>query len=103
MLLELLAREGIGQITLRALHVSGATYVLLAILCHLSRTIRVGIQQRASCSSWLSGFQLIMLFFFAAFSGYCIPVSLMAYWALVVITNLVSSIPVIGSEILSSI
>jgi quinol-cytochrome oxidoreductase complex cytochrome b subunit len=42
-----------------------------------------------------------MLFFFVSFSGYTLPVSLMAFWALVVITNLASAIPSFGGEILS--
>lgn len=38
-----------------------------------------------------------------SFLGYVLPWSLMAYWALVVITNLVSVVPVIGSELLSQL
>ena len=38
-----------------------------------------------------------------AFMGYVLPWGLMSFWALTVITNLITVIPVIGADVLTSI
>jgi ubiquinol-cytochrome c reductase cytochrome b subunit len=100
-LLESISRESLSHAVLRACHVAGATVLILGIYLHIFRSVRVGVSGRSSQSNWWSGILLLLLYFAAAFVGYCLPWSLMAYWALVVITNLASSIPQVGQEFLA--
>lgn len=75
----------------------------LCALCARSSSLLVGSASRSTSSCWQTGLLLVFSYMGTAFLGYVLPWSLMAYWALVVITNLVSVVPVVGSELLSQL
>lgn len=48
---------------------------------------------------WLSGFFILLLVIGSAFLGYVLPWGQMSFWGATVITNLISTIPYVGSSI----
>jgi ubiquinol-cytochrome c reductase cytochrome b subunit len=51
-------------------------------------------------SVWYTGFIILLLMIATAFFGYVLPWGQMSYWAATVITSLLSTIPLIGNDLL---
>jgi len=79
----------------RVTHLNGASFFFLFLFLHISR----GLYYRSYhyIETWLLG---VGIFFFSmaiAFMGYVLPWGQIRFWGATVITNLISSIPKIGS------
>lgn len=82
---------------LRFIHINGASVFFVFIYLHLFR----GIFYRRSVHKkvWTRGILIIILLIAISFLGYVLPWGQISYWAVAVITNLFSIVPVIGDQL----
>lgn len=82
---------------LRTLHANGASFFFICIYLHIGRGIYYGSYKYMY--TWIVGVILLFLTIGTAFMGYVLPWGQISFWGATVITNLVSAIPYIGTEI----
>lgn len=82
---------------LRTLHANGASFFFICIYIHIGRGIYYGSYKYLY--TWIVGVILLFLTIGTAFIGYVLPWGQISFWGATVITNLVSAIPYIGTEI----
>ena len=82
---------------LRTLHANGASFFFICIYIHIGRGIYYGSYKYIY--TWIVGVILLFLTMGTAFIGYVLPWGQISFWGATVITNLVSAIPYIGTEI----
>ena len=82
---------------LRTLHANGASFFFICIYIHIGRGIYYGSYKYTY--TWIVGVILLFLTMGTAFIGYVLPWGQISFWGATVITNLVSAIPYIGTEI----
>lgn len=82
---------------IRFVHINGASVFFFFIYLHLFRGIFYmrGIHKKV----WARGVRILILLMAISFLGYVLPWGQISYWAVAVITNLMSVIPIIGEEI----
>ena len=84
-----------GSLT-RALHYWGAQLLVIAVTLHLARVVFTGAFGRPRRVNWLIGTGLLVLCLLWSFSGYTLRWDESALWALLVGTNLIKLIPLVG-------
>lgn len=85
--------------TLRFIHINGASVFFFFTYLHLFRGI---FYFRASHKTvWNRGVIIIIILIAISFLGYVLPWGQISYWAVAVITNLFSVIPLIGTKIVT--
>lgn len=82
---------------LRTLHANGASFFFICIYLHVGRGIYYGSYKYLY--TWTVGVILFFLTIGTAFIGYVLPWGQMSFWGATVITNLLSAIPYIGTEL----
>nr|YP_010349988.1 cytochrome b [Clithon lentiginosum]YP_010350027.1 cytochrome b [Clithon squarrosum]UOH96858.1 cytochrome b [Clithon lentiginosum]UOH96897.1 cytochrome b [Clithon squarrosum]URF21499.1 cytochrome b [Clithon lentiginosum]URF21512.1 cytochrome b [Clithon squarrosum] len=82
---------------LRALHANGASWFFICLYLHVGRGIYYGSYMYLH--TWNVGVILLFLTMGTAFLGYVLPWGQMSFWGATVITNLLSAIPYIGTEL----
>lgn len=82
---------------LRTLHANGASFFFFCIYFHIGRGIYYGSYK--FLYTWIIGVILFFLTIGTAFIGYVLPWGQMSFWGATVITNLLSAIPYIGTEL----
>nr|YP_009441810.1 cytochrome b [Eucinetus haemorrhoidalis]AOY39394.1 cytochrome b [Eucinetus haemorrhoidalis] len=82
---------------LRTLHANGASFFFICIYLHIGRGIYYGSYKLMS--TWNMGVIMLFTTMGTAFMGYVLPWGQMSFWGATVITNLVSAIPYIGTDI----
>lgn len=82
---------------LRALHANGASWFFICLYLHVGRGIYYGSYMYLH--TWNVGVILLFLTIATAFLGYVLPWGQMSFWGATVITNLLSAIPYIGTEL----
>lgn len=82
---------------LRTLHANGASFFFICIYLHIGRGIYYGSYKYLY--TWIIGVILLFLTIGTAFIGYVLPWGQISFWGATVITNLVSAIPYIGTQI----
>lgn len=82
---------------LRTLHANGASFFFICIYLHVGRGIYYGSYKYFY--TWNVGVILFFLTIGTAFIGYVLPWGQMSFWGATVITNLLSAIPYIGTEL----
>nr|QHQ98685.1 apocytochrome b [Artemidia motanka] len=98
--IDYITRDGVSLWSLRQVHATGASMVFVFVYSHLLRSLVFGTASRVHMGLWLSGVVVLLAMMGIAFLGYVLPWGLMSYWALTVITNLLTVIPVVGHDIL---
>ena len=88
---------------MRFVHVNGASIVFLLFYLHLLKGIAYCSFRFGRELVWLSGFAVFLFSCLIAFTGYSLVWGQMSFWALTVITNLVTAIPVVGFDLLEFI
>jgi ubiquinol-cytochrome c reductase cytochrome b subunit len=88
---------------IRYLHSNGASLFFFAVYVHMAKAVYYGSYTYPREWVWYSGFVMFMLMIITAFFGYVLPWGQMSYWAATVITSLISTIPVVGGDILTFI
>jgi quinol-cytochrome oxidoreductase complex cytochrome b subunit len=87
-----------GQI-IRGMHLYGCYVLLFVIGLHMLRTFLSGSYKRPREMNWISGSVLFLLVLAMSITGAMLPWDQAAYWTTVVVTNLVSYIPIIGEYV----
>nr|YP_009734561.1 cytochrome b [Microzoanthus occultus]QIB71114.1 cytochrome b [Microzoanthus occultus] len=82
---------------LRYIHANGASMFFLCVYIHIGRGLYYGSYSRPAV--WNVGVVIYVLMMATAFIGYVLPWGQMSFWGATVITNLLSAIPYIGTDI----
>nr|YP_009364886.1 cytochrome b [Aiolopus thalassinus]ARJ31496.1 cytochrome b [Aiolopus thalassinus] len=82
---------------IRTLHANGASMFFICIYLHVGRGIYYGSYMYMN--TWMIGSIILFLVMATAFMGYVLPWGQMSFWGATVITNLLSAIPYIGTEL----
>jgi ubiquinol-cytochrome c reductase cytochrome b subunit len=82
---------------LRTLHANGASFFFICIYLHVGRGIYYGSYK--FFYTWNVGVILFFLTIGTAFMGYVLPWGQISFWGATVITNLLSAIPYIGTDL----
>lgn len=84
---------------LRFIHSNGASLFFTWVYLHISRNLFYGSFRQPRSLLWGIGVVIFILMMATAFIGYVLPWGQMSLWGATVITNLLSAIPFIGSEL----
>nr|AIW06262.1 cytochrome b [Blattodea sp. MT-2014] len=82
---------------LRTIHANGASMFFICIYMHIGRGLYYGSYKLYY--TWSMGVLILFLTMATAFMGYVLPWGQMSFWGATVITNLLSAIPYIGSDL----
>nr|ASY98494.1 cytochrome b [Idolomantis diabolica] len=82
---------------LRILHANGASMFFICIYLHIGRGMYYGSYK--FFYTWMMGVTILFLVMATAFMGYVLPWGQMSFWGATVITNLMSAIPYLGSDL----
>nr|ADW83172.1 cytochrome b [Nannochorista philpotti] len=82
---------------LRTLHANGASFFFICLYLHIGRGIYYG--SYLYTPTWLVGVILLFLVMGTAFMGYVLPWGQMSFWGATVITNLLSAVPYLGTDL----
>nr|ATN41914.1 cytochrome b [Macaca fascicularis]ATN41927.1 cytochrome b [Macaca fascicularis] len=85
-----------GWIT-RYLHANGASMLFICLFLHIGRGLYYG--SYLLLETWNIGVMLLLMTMTTAFMGYVLPWGQMSFWGATVITNLLSAIPYIGTNL----
>lgn len=85
---------------LRYIHANMASFFFIVIFLHIGRGIFYGSYKKPRASLWYTGIIILFLLILTAFLGYTLPWGQMSFWGATVITNFVSILPVIGSDVI---
>jgi quinol-cytochrome oxidoreductase complex cytochrome b subunit len=86
---------------LRYLHANGASFFFIVVYAHMIRGLYYGSFVFPRRLLWCTGVIILLLMIITAFLGYVLPWGQMSYWAATVITNLASTVPVFGPNIVT--
>lgn len=82
---------------IRTLHANGASFFFICIYLHIGRGIYYGSYHFTP--TWIIGVVLFFLVIGTAFIGYVLPWGQISFWGATVITNLLSAVPYLGTEL----
>nr|YP_010600253.1 cytochrome b [Phryganogryllacris superangulata]WAL05837.1 cytochrome b [Phryganogryllacris superangulata] len=82
---------------LRTLHANGASFFFVCLYLHVGRGMYYG--SYTYTHTWMIGVILLFLIMATAFMGYVLPWGQMSFWGATVITNLLSAIPYLGTQL----
>nr|URX54186.1 cytochrome b [Neotermes sp. 5 AB-2022a] len=82
---------------LRTLHANGASVFFICIYLHIGRNIYYGSYKLVH--TWSIGVLIFFATMATAFLGYVLPWGQMSFWGATVITNLLSAVPYMGTEL----
>nr|YP_009660826.1 cytochrome b [Diabolocatantops pinguis]QCT09590.1 cytochrome b [Diabolocatantops pinguis] len=82
---------------IRTLHANGASMFFICIYLHVGRGIYYGSYMYMY--TWMIGTVIMFLVMATAFMGYVLPWGQMSFWGATVITNLLSAIPYLGTDL----
>nr|AAZ92421.1 cytochrome b [Lepilemur sahamalazensis] len=83
--------------TIRYLHANGASMFFLCLFIHVGRGLYYG--SFTLLETWNVGITLLFSVMATAFMGYVLPWGQMSFWGATVITNLLSAIPYVGTDL----
>nr|YP_009728014.1 cob [Platypus contaminatus]QIA44539.1 cytochrome b [Platypus contaminatus] len=82
---------------IRTLHANGASLFFICLYIHIGRGMYYS--SYILTETWMIGVTILFLTMATAFLGYVLPWGQMSFWGATVITNLLSAIPYLGSDI----
>uniref|UniRef100_A0AAU8EKN2 Cytochrome b n=1 Tax=Phlugiolopsis damingshanis TaxID=3231022 RepID=A0AAU8EKN2_9ORTH len=82
---------------LRTLHANGASFFFICLYLHVGRGMYYGSYNYMH--TWMTGVIILFLVMGTAFMGYVLPWGQMSFWGATVITNLLSAIPYLGTDL----
>uniref|UniRef100_A0AAU7BAI7 Cytochrome b n=1 Tax=Notoplectron campbellense TaxID=3073457 RepID=A0AAU7BAI7_9ORTH len=82
---------------LRTLHANGASFFFICIYLHVGRGMYYGSFN--FYYTWMVGVILLFAVMGTAFLGYVLPWGQMSFWGATVITNLLSAVPYLGTDL----
>ena len=84
---------------MRYMHANGASMFFIAVYVHMFRGLYYGSYKKPRELLWMVGVVIFLMMMATAFMGYVLPWGQMSFWGATVITNLFSSIPLVGDTI----
>nr|WIM51137.1 cytochrome b [Extensus latus] len=84
---------------MRTIHSNGASLFFVCMYLHTGRGMYYGSYK--FIKTWTMGVVIMLMTMATAFLGYVLPWGQMSFWGATVITNLLSAIPYVGSELVS--
>jgi quinol-cytochrome oxidoreductase complex cytochrome b subunit len=81
---------------LRNMHRWAAHGMVAVVILHMCRVFFTGSYKPPREFNWVLGVVLLLLTFFASFTGYLLPWDQLAYWAITVGTSIAGYAPVVG-------
>lgn len=84
---------------LRYIHANGASIFFIVVYAHIFRGLFYGSYLNSREFLWCSGVIILLFMIITAFLGYILPWGQMSLWGATVITNLASTIPMVGENI----
>jgi ubiquinol-cytochrome c reductase cytochrome b subunit len=85
---------------LRGLHHWGSSVLVVVVGLHMLRTFVWGSYKAPRELTWIAGVALLLIVMGFAFTGYLLPWTQRSYWATVVGTKIVGTVPLIGGWLL---
>uniref|UniRef100_UPI0030FF0749 cytochrome b n=1 Tax=Neopanorpa longiprocessa TaxID=757038 RepID=UPI0030FF0749 len=82
---------------LRTLHANGASFFFICLYLHVGRGMYYN--SFLFVPTWMVGTILLFLTMGTAFMGYVLPWGQMSFWGATVITNLLSAVPYLGTDL----
>nr|YP_010384297.1 cytochrome b [Odontodactylus havanensis]UGW52151.1 cytochrome b [Odontodactylus havanensis] len=82
---------------LRTVHANGASFFFICLYMHVGRGLYYG--SYLFMHTWMVGVIILFLVMGTAFMGYVLPWGQMSFWGATVITNLLSAVPYIGTDL----
>nr|APX40809.1 cytochrome b [Phyllotreta tetrastigma] len=82
---------------IRTIHANGASFFFICLYIHIGRGLYYGSYKLKE--TWLIGVTIFLLTMATAFLGYVLPWGQMSFWGATVITNLMSAIPYLGTDL----
>nr|YP_009127012.1 cytochrome b [Peirates fulvescens]YP_009127038.1 cytochrome b [Peirates turpis]AHH93129.1 cytochrome b [Peirates fulvescens]AHH93168.1 cytochrome b [Peirates turpis] len=82
---------------LRNIHANGASLFFMCLYLHIGRGVYYGSYKLFM--TWMVGIVMLFLIMGTAFLGYVLPWGQMSLWGATVITNLLSAVPYLGSDL----
>jgi ubiquinol-cytochrome c reductase cytochrome b subunit len=73
--------------------------IFILLYLHVGRGLYFRSYSLSRIPVWFSGVVILILMMATAFMGYVLPWGQMSYWGVTVITNLVTTIPLVGQDI----
>nr|YP_009734650.1 cytochrome b [Sphaerothecum destruens]QID02693.1 cytochrome b [Sphaerothecum destruens] len=96
---EHIMRDVLNGWILRYFHANGASMFFILVYLHIGRGLYYGSYLAPRILPWFIGVVIFLVMMITAFLGYVLPWGQMSLWGATVITNLVSAIPGIGTDI----
>ena len=84
---------------LRNLHRWSAHAMVLLVFAHMFKVFYRGAYRAPREFNWVIGVFLLMVTLLLSYTGYLLPWDQLAYWAITVGSNLMSSVPVLGQKL----
>lgn len=88
---------------LRYMHANVASFFFIFVYLHIGRGLYYGSYRSPRTLLWSIGVVILILMMAIAFLGYVLPYGQMSLWGATVITNLMSAIPWIGPDIVTTL
>lgn len=97
---QFINRDVIFGWLLRIAHANGASLFFIVVYLHIVRNLAFSSFVFPRSAVWYTGVVLFLLLIITAFLGYVLPWGQMSYWAATVISTLLSTIPIVGEQLL---
>lgn len=101
--IEYIMREVPYGYMVRYIHANGAALFFIMIYGHIGRALLYGSYTIQRIGTWYLGVVILLLSIITAFLGYSLVYGQMSYWAIAVITNLLTVIPYFGHDLVQYI
>jgi quinol-cytochrome oxidoreductase complex cytochrome b subunit len=99
--IEYIMREVPYGYIIRYTHANGAALFFVFVYLHIARALLYGSYNKVL--TWSIGVIIFLLMIITAFIGYSLVFGQMSYWAIAVITNLLTVIPYVGHDLVQFI
>lgn len=100
---EYIMREVPYGYIIRYTHAVGAALFFFMVYLHIARGLLYGSYTKERMGTWILGVGILLILIITAFVGYSLPYGQMSYWAIKVITNLLTVIPYVGTSLVEYI
>jgi len=84
---------------IRYAHSNGASFFFICVYIHMGRGLYYGSYSKPRIGLWYAGVAIYFIMMGTAFLGYVLPWGQMSFWGATVITNMLSAIPYVGTDL----
>ncbi len=85
---------------LRSIHNVSANLMLIMVVCHFLRVIFTGSYKPPRQFNWVVGVFLFIFVILFCFTGYLLTMDQVGYWAAIIGTKILGSVPLVGDQLL---